>query len=899
MSNKDNKLSIPNHYSPQDVEERIYKTWEAERCFSPSNNKSFTFSVLLPPPNVTGFLHLGHALNHTIQDCLVRWKKMSGFSTIWWPGTDHAGIATQIQVEKHLAKENKKKEDLGREEFINRTWEWKRQYGEKIIHQMKRLGDSCDWSEHLFTLDPSSVAAVKKTFVHFYKKKWIYKGTRLVNWSPKLASAVSDLEVEYRTVKSSLWKIKYYLEDSKEYLEVATTRPETLLGDQAVAVHPEDERYKKYIGKKVRLPLVGTLLPVIADSYVDLEFGTGALKITPAHDFNDYKIGKKYNLKELNILNKNGTLNKEAGVYKGLSVHEARKKIVEDLKKQDLLVDIEPYFHQVAFCSRSGGVIEPFLSQQWFLKMDDLAKRALKSVENDEVELIPNQWKKTFKHWMEKLDDWCISRQLWWGHSIPAWYCEDCNQISVSEDKITSCSHCSSKKLKQEEDVLDTWFSSALWPMSILRWPHTLDLKDHPFYPSSVLVTGPDILFFWVARMIMMSLEFQNIIPFKQVYLHGIVRDYQGRKMSKSLGNGEDPLDLIEEYGADSLRLSLLSSHAKGRDVRFSRSHIEVCRNFLNKLWNAYKLIQSFTAGSKYNSKDIKLSKVDQWIISKVQKAEIKVNKELKSFRFSSACLEAYQFAWMEFCDWYLEWVKPIMYGDNEEQKKSVCFTLHFVFNRLVLLLHPFIPFFTEELYQKLNTKQNSIMLDSYPDGNDKIFQHASEHVEVQLDFIRDIVSTIRQMRGENQMKPSQKIEAEVIIPTSFSSKSLLFKNSESVADWILSNKESIMFLCKLKSLKVASKLEEGFVASMPITSHPQLTTILHLEGIVDKETEKNRLSKKLRKLTSEMKQIRKQLGVDSFINNAPTEIVEDKKNRQTELDHLIQHLKISIDRLK
>lgn len=917
MSTNDNQKPLPSYYSPHSIEQKRYAEWESKGYFTPSQTKSKkSFSVLLPPPNVTGSLHLGHALNHTIQDCLIRHKKMSGLRTVWLPGTDHAGIATQIKVEQALAKKGIKKEQIGREKFLEHAWDWKKQYGDTIINQMKHLGDACDWSKHLFTLDPSSVAAVKKAFVHFYNKKWIYRGTRLVNWSPKLSSAISDLEVEYRQVKSSLWKIKYPLENNKnEFLIIATTRPETLIADQAVAVHPLDERYKKYHGQRVILPLVHRALPVISDEYVDPQFGTGVLKITPAHDFNDYKLGKKYKLEELNILNPEGSLNKQAGKYQGLSIKEARERIVADLESAGLLESVEPYSHQVAFCSRSGGVVEPFLSQQWFLKMDDLAQRGLQVVERGEVEIIPYSWVKTFQHWMNNLDDWCLSRQLWWGHRIPAWYCLDCKEISVSEDDLTQCQKCLSSNLKEEEDVLDTWFSSALWPMSVLKWPET-KIKESDFFPSSVLVTGPDILFFWVARMIIMSLEFQDQVPFKKVYLHGIVRDEQGRKMSKSLGNGEDPLDLIKEFGADALRLSLLSSHAKGRDVKFSRNNIETCRNFLNKIWNAYRFIDQLTQNQSISTspQNLNFSAEDQWILSKLKQTEIKVNKELEEFRFSSACLHVYNFAWMEFCDWYLEWIKPIVYGDDEERKQTVYSTLHYVFNRILRLLHPFTPFLTEELYQNMgNNSKESIMLDTYPNGQDLWFNYGSQKMEGQLDLVKDIISTIRQMRGENQIKHSDKIEATIIIPSHLSSdrmnflqklqksisNKIKFKQELFLDQWIFDHKDSIIFLAKLKSIQLGSKPEKGsFSASMPLLSFPDITVLINLEGVVDKEAEKNRLDKKLQKLQAELDKINQQLNLPSFTSNAPSEVVTEKQKRKKEIQLILNQLKESLERL-
>ena len=880
-------------YSPKEVEQRLYQWWQDNQCFSSSSAKAF--SIVLPPPNVTGSLHLGHALNHTIQDCLVRWKKMKGFQTVWFPGTDHAGIATQIQVEKQLEQKGQNRKQLGREKFLEKVWEWKHQHGGAIVEQMKRLGDACDWNRHLFTLDPSSVRAVQKAFVHFYKKGWIYRGTRLVNWSTGLSSAISDLEVEHREVQSHFYEIKYFIKDSKDFLIISTTRPETMLADQAVAVHPEDKRYKKYHGKFLKLPLTDREIPVIADSYVDPEFGTGVLKITPAHDFNDYKIGKTHQLKELNILNQEGILNEKAGIYKGLKIKEARKKIVFDLKQGGFLKDKYPHSHQVGFCSRSGSVVEPFLSQQWFMKMNHLAQRGLTAVLDGEIQLIPSTWVKTFEHWMTDTDDWCLSRQLWWGHQIPAWHCLDCSKVTVHEEKVQKCEHCSSSNIQQEEDVLDTWFSSALWPMSVLKWPDQ-DIRKNCFYPSSVLVTAPDILFFWVARMIMMGLEFQNQVPFKKVYLHGVVRDHQGRKMSKSLGNGEDPIDLIEEYGADALRLCLLYSHAMGRDVLFSRDTLKVCRNFMNKIWNAGRLLdsimQSFSSVNIDDSKSVSLSTVDQWILYRLKETEVQVNQELNEFRFSSACLRVYNFAWMEFCDWYLEWIKPDIYGEDQERKKIVYFVLQNIFYHLLRLLHPFIPFITEELYQKwFVKKQKSIMLDGFPEGSEEIFFQAGVEAKEEIDFIQDMITVIRQIRGENNIKPSVRIPASIFIPE---------RRRTQYKKIIEKHIQSILFLSKLEKLDIVNDIDKNKLnAVMSLNSKAEIKVILPLEGLVDTASERQRLEKKILKLNQERERLIQQLGVESFLANAPKKIVEEKQSRVHEIDNIMKGLQSSLDQLK
>ena len=912
------------HYNPQEVEKRLYKQWESKGYFSPSSGEASPkkcFSIVLPPPNVTGSLHLGHALNHTIQDCLIRWKKMRGYRSVWLPGTDHAGIATQIQVEKDLAKKKQTRIQLGREEFLKQVWEWKHKYGSEITHQMRSIGDSCDWSRHLFTLDDMSLRAVRKAFVHLFKKGKIYRGTRLVNWSSGLSSAISDLEVEYKEISSCLWYIRYYLEDKKNYLVVCTTRPETLLGDQAVAVHPEDERFKKYHGKKVYLPLVNRLIPIIVNDYVDRNFGTGVLKITPAHDFNDYKIGQQHQLENLNILDTKGYLNKNAGVYKGLKVLEAREKILFDLKDQNLIEKEEPYSHQVGFCSRSGSRIEPYLSDQWFLKMEGLAQRALDSVINKkEVEFIPHNWLSTFEHWMKNINDWCVSRQLWWGHRIPAWFCSNCSQITVSEeDQVKKCEHCSSLSIHQDEDVLDTWFSSALWPMSVLQWPQNKSLKNEPFFPTSVLVTGPDILFFWVARMIMMSLEFQNQIPFRSVYLHGVIRDAQGRKMSKTLGNGEDPIDLIQKYGADALRFFLLSENKRGRDLRFSRDYLKICRNFMNKIWNAARFIyQNFDIPIQ-KPKIKELSLMDQWVIHKLKQTEGEVNQKLDSFDFSSTCSILHRFTWLEFCDWYLEWVRSLLYGkkivvqtedyhtvwssteEKEDNKKKLLvsyYVLCYVFNRLLRLLHPVIPFITEEIYQKWSIKdQLSILLDSYPQGDVK-FSSSSSFQQEQVLFFRSIVSAIRNLRGENNIKSSMLLSVQI-----YSNSNKDLKHIESLLKDSLSN---IFFIEKIKKLALVNQISdqnlsvvmslEGSITK-PLGLSSDIKVVILLDDVMDLNLEEKRLEKKIKKYQKQIEQLRAQLN--SFNEKVPQKVLDDKKEQYQSLQSLLETLKQDLQRIR
>ena len=703
---KESQLS--DHYCPGDVEGRIYSWWE-ERGYFKADDLSVKppFSIILPPPNVTGSLHLGHALDHSIQDCLIRWKRMSGYNALWLPGTDHAGIATQSVVEKDLMKHQIKRKDLGREKFLEKMWEWKERYGHRIVDQMKKMGSSCDWDRHVFTLDEGVSRAVRKVFVDLYTKNWIYRGQRLINWSPKLESALSDLEVEHKEIKGSLWHIKYPIEGDEGEFVVATTRPETMLGDTAVAVHPKDERYKYLVGQKVLLPLTDRSIPIIADECVDREFGSGAVKITPAHDFNDYEMGERHNLKKINILNEDGTLNECGGIYKGLKVQEARERIVADLQKGGFLEKIEPHRHSVGHCFRSGCVVEPYLSKQWFVKTSEISIPATRVVENGTTIFEPEAWTKTYLHWMNTIQDWCISRQLWWGHRIPAWYCDDCKGVTVAESDPSVCSQCGEGHLTQDEDVLDTWFSSGLWPLSTMGWPQQTETQK-TFYPTDVLVTGHDIIFFWVARMMMMGLEFKKDIPFRKIYIHGLIRDSQGRKMSKSLNNSVDPVELIDTYGADALRFTLLSQVASGRDIKFSHQRLDGYKNFINKIWNAARFalasLESFKDTGELPNRSL-LSDADQWVIAKLGDCEAEMDRALQQSRFADAAKTVYKFCWHEFCDWYLEFIKPVVYGDKSDDKMATQMVLAQTLNRMLRLLHPFAPFITEAIYQRLPIK--------------------------------------------------------------------------------------------------------------------------------------------------------------------------------------------------
>jgi valyl-tRNA synthetase len=892
--------SIPDRYNPQEVEGRIYKWWEDAGYFkSEDRSTKPPFCVILPPPNVTGFLHIGHALDHTIQDCMIRWKRMCGFNTLWLPGTDHAGIATQNVVEKELKKEGLSRQEMGREKFLERVWEWKGQYGDRIYRQMRRLGDSCDWDRARFTLDDNVSKAVKKVFVNLYKKGWIYRGQKLVNWSGPLETAISDLEVEHRQVKGSIWHIKYPLSDGSGFLVVATTRPETLLGDTALCVNPDDERYKPYIGKTAILPLLDRPIPIIADVYVDKDFGSGVVKITPAHDFNDYKIGKTHKLPFINILTKQARMNENAGPYKGLSVQEARKRVLEDLKAKDLLEKEEPHTLNVGHCSRSGAVVEPFLSEQWFVRTEQLSVPAKRVVESGTTKIEPESWTKVYLHWLNIIEDWCISRQLWWGHQIPAWYCADCKHITVSESTPPECEGCHGKNLKQEEDVLDTWFSSALWPFSTLGWPQeTESLKT--FYPTSVLVTGHDIIFFWVARMMMMGLEFMRDVPFRKVYLHGIVRDTQGRKMSKSLGNSVDPVEMIDKFGADALRFSFLAHIHSGKDFKFSEQRTEGYRNFMNKIWNATRYamgalsdFQVPAAGIKAMPSKGSLSSFDQWIIRKLALVEAAVEEALEQDRFSDAATALYSFVWYEFCDWYIEFIKPVINNTGEaspEEKAATQLVLAQVLNRVMRLLHPFAPFISEELYQKLPIKGKACIVDQYPNPHlDREFLSlASEAATLEIDIVKEVVSAIRNIRGENRISPAVKINVR------------LSPSDGDVQKILGNNKNSIMTLGRIENMEVG---EEGSLAKCAVTpvtvGSSQVKVIIPLEGLVDFNEEVKRIEKTIEKLSKDISGLSSRLNNENFVKNAAEDVVETDRQTLQQSKTQLTSLQEALTRLR
>ncbi len=843
-------------YDPSVVEERLYKQWEENGYFKAEpDSKKEPFTIVIPPPNVTGQLHMGHALDETLQDILIRYKRMAGYSALWVPGTDHAGIATQIKVEEYLREnEGLTRYDLGREKFLERVWDWKKQYGDRIIKQLKTLGCSCDWSRERFTMDEGCSKAVREVFVNLYEKGLIYKGNRIINWCPKCATALSDAEVSYEEEQGHFWHIKYMLEDGSGHVVIATTRPETLLGDTAVAVHPDDERYKNIVGKNVILPLVNKPIPVIADEYVEMDFGTGVVKITPAHDPNDFEVGQRHNLEQIKVMNDDATINKFGGKYAGMDRYEARKQMVADLDELGLLVKIEEHNHNVGHCYRCNTTVEPLTSDQWFVKMKPLAEKAIEVVKDKTVQFVPDRFSKIYLNWMENVLDWCISRQLWWGHRIPAFYCEDCGEMVVSKEDLTICPKCGGK-MNQENDVLDTWFSSALWPFSTLGWPeNTKDLEY--FYPTSVLVTGYDIIFFWVARMIFSGMEHMEKEPFKYVFLHGIVRDSQGRKMSKSLGNGIDPLEVIKEYGADALRFTLATGNSPGNDMRYYDERVKASRNFANKLWNAARFV---LMNIKHTDTALptELATEDKWILSKLDKLAKDVTENLDKFELGIAVQKLYDFIWDEYCDWYIELCKPRLQGQASENAGRV---LSYVLSRTLELLHPFMPFITEEIWQNLPHDGETIMRAEWFKGDKFNFPEDEENLEM----IKSAIKAIRNARAEKNVPPSKK--AKVYITTDktdvFTAGAVFFEKLASASEVVVSAKEA-----EIKD--AVAVVSEGAKIAIP------------LGDLVNKEEEAARLNKEKQRLIGEIKRLDGKLGNPGFVAKAPEAVVAAEKAKK------------------
>jgi len=872
-------------YEPKQVEEKLYHMWVENGYFTPEiDYDKEPYTIVIPPPNITGQLHMGHALDNTIQDILIRWRRMQGYSTLWLPGTDHASIATEAKIVETLAKEGKTKYDLGRDGFLEKAWEWKREYGGRIINQLKKLGCSCDWTRERFTLDEGCSKAVSKVFISLYEKGLIYRGERIINWCPNCKTSISDIETIYDDEKGHFWHIKYPVKDSDDYIEIATTRPETMLGDTAVAVHPEDERYKHLIGKAVILPLMNKEIPIIADEYVDMEFGTGAVKITPAHDPNDFEVGLRHNLSMPRVMNDDGTINELGGKYCGLDRYEARKQIVKDLEEQGYLVNIKDHDHSVGHCQRCNTTIEPILSKQWFVKMKPLAEPAIEVVKDGRVKFVPDRFSKIYFNWMENIQDWCISRQLWWGHRIPAYYCQDCGEIIVADKAPEKCSKCGGE-LKQDEDTLDTWFSSALWPFSTLGWPEeTEDLKY--FYPTSVLVTGYDIIFFWVARMIFSAMENMKKEPFKYVYIHGIVRDAEGRKMSKSLGNGIDPLDVIDKYGADALRFNLISGNSPGNDMRFFWERVEAFSNFANKIWNAARFVLMNTDENKdyntiFNSSKDNFTTADYWILSKLNKLIKEVTDNMEKFELGIAAQKIYDFIWFEFCDWYIELVKPRLYSDLDEDKSVAQATLIHVLKNSMKLLHPFMPFITEEIYSHIPQASESIVISRWPEY-DEAMDFASK--EENMEIIMEAIKGIRNIRAEMNVVPSRK------------SKTIIVSDREEVRNAM---EEGSSYIQKLAhSSEVIIKGEKKDIPEDAVSIIIEGAEIfLPLEDLIDKEKEIERLMKEKEKLDKELERVRSKLSNEKFIAKAPDKVIQEEKDKEKKymelMDKVLERLKV------
>lgn len=881
------KIEIHDRYEPKKVEDKWYKFWESKGYFhaEPSKN-SIPYCIVIPPPNVTGSLHMGHALNNTLQDILIRLKRMKGFNTLWMPGTDHAGIATQFVVERQLAAKGISKEAIGREAFIKKIWEWKKESGDIIINQLKRLGASCDWARERFTMDPGLSRAVREVFVGLYEKGLLYREDYIVNWCPRCRTALSDLEVEHESVSGKLYYIKYPFKEYTGEITVATTRPETMLGDTAVAVHPEDERYKKYIGRIVILPLVGREMPVITDSYVDPKFGTGALKITPAHDANDFLIGQRHKLAQVKVIDEDAKMSAQAGKWAGMDRDECRKEIVIALNNNGHLVKIEDYPGSIGLCYRCRTAVEPNLSMQWFVKTKPLAEPAIEAVRNGRVRIIPKVWENTYFEWMENIRDWCISRQIWWGHRIPVWYCNDCGEINVSRDDITECKKCSSNNIKQDTDVLDTWFSSALWPFSTLGWPdQTGELKF--YYPTSVLVTAFDILFFWVARMIMMGLKFMGDVPFNDVYIHALIRDMEGQKMSKSRGNVIDPLDMMDKYGTDAFRFALTAFAAQGRDIRMSEERIEGYRNFSNKIWNAARFILSNLDGydrDVVNKLSPQKSLADKWIIWRFNHTVKKVNESIDEYKFNEVAQVLYQFLWHEFCDWYIELSKIDLNKKEDYEKRIITqHTLINIYSNSMKLLHPIMPFITEEIWQKLpkSDEQESIMTSIFPDySDDKTEVEAEETME----RIIDIIKAIRNIRGEMNVAPGKRIKT--LIRTLDKETSISIQEVQSYIEIL--GKTEVDIRMDIKKPPFSATTLIG-----PVEIY------IPLSGVIDIDYEKKRLSKEINKLEMEMSIIKKKLDDESFIKRAPEHIKEKEVRKFEENMNLMEKLVLSLKKLE
>ena len=888
-------------YDPKSMEDRIYGEWLKKKYFHAEVDRSKKpFTIVMPPPNITGKLHMGHALDNTLQDILIRYKRMQGYNALWIPGTDHASISTEVKVINQLKSEGIDKNELGREGFLKRTWEWREEYGRTIVDQLKKIGSSCDWDRERFTMDEGCSKAVQEVFLRLHKKGYIYKGSRIINWCPVCKTSISDAEVEHEEQAGHFWHINYPIKGSDKFVEIATTRPETLLGDSALAVNPDDERYQDIVGKTVILPLVGREIPVIADAYVDKEFGTGVVKITPAHDPNDFEVGKRHNLPEINILNDDATINENGGKYAGMDRYEARKVMVEELKEQGLLVKVVDHVHNVGTHDRCGTTVEPMIKQQWFVKMEEMAKPAIEAVKNGDLTFVPERFDKTYLHWLENIRDWCISRQLWWGHRIPAYYCDDCGEIVVDREMPSVCPKCGGTHFTQDPDTLDTWFSSALWPFSTLGWPENTEDLDY-FYPTDVLVTGYDIIFFWVIRMVFSGYEQTGKCPFHHVLIHGLVRDSLGRKMSKSLGNGIDPLEIIDQYGADALRFTLVTGNAPGNDMRFYMERVEASRNFANKIWNASRFIMMNVTALKENEHEqseysfsteqsatdrrsgacvkemdlTQLTGADKWILSKVNTLAQDVTANMDKFELGIAVQKLYDFIWEEFCDWYIEMVKPRLYNEEDQTKAAALWTLKTVLTNALKLLHPYMPFITEEIYRNL-TGEESIMISAWPEFKAE-WSFQKEEAEVEL--IKEAVRSIRNVRSSMNVPPSKK--AHVIVVSEKPQVREVFEGSKAFFG-------TLSYASQVTVQEDKSGIGEDAVSALI----PDAAVYMPFAELVDLEKEIERLKKEEERLTKELARVNGMLSNEKFISKAPQSKIDEEKEKLEKYTQMMNQVK-------
>ena len=870
-------------YNPKEIEPKLYEKWCENKYFHAEVDRSKKpFTTVMPPPNITGKLHMGHAFDNTLQDILIRYKRMQGYNALWIPGTDHAAIATEVKVTEQLKAEGIDKKELGREKFLERTWQWKDEYAGTIEGQLKKLGVSCDWDRERFTMDEGCSKAVEEVFIKLYEEGYIYKGSRIVNWCPVCKTALSDAEVDHEEQAGHFWHIKYPIVGTDRFLEIATTRPETMLGDTAIAVHPDDERYKDIVGKNVLLPLVNREIPIVADYYVDKEFGTGAVKITPAHDPNDFEVGKRHNLPEINIMNDDATINELGGKYAGMERYEARKAIVSDLEEQGFLVKVEDHSHNVGTHERCGTTVEPLVKQQWFVRMEELAKPAIEAISNGDLKLIPERMNKTYMNWLSNIRDWCVSRQIWWGHRIPAYYCQECGKVVVTREMPEVCPDCGCTHFVQDEDTLDTWFSSALWPFSTLGWPEKTEDLDY-FYPTDVLVTGYDIIFFWVIRMVFSGYAYTGKAPFHTVLFHGLIRDSQGRKMSKSLGNGIDPLEIIEKYGADALRITLVTGNAPGNDMRFYDERVEANRNFANKVWNASRFILMNMEGKEItvpNESD--LSAVDQWIISKMNTLTKDVTENMDKFELGIAVQKVYDFIWVEFCDWYIELAKYRIYHaeENPAAANSALYTLKTVLGDALKLLHPFMPFVTEEIYGALVPEEESLMMSFWPEYKESSCYPEAENI---VDHMKEIIRGVRNVRAEMNVAPSRKAKTYIVC------------ENENLCQGFEEIKESSMPLMSANEIQIQSD-KSGIAEDAVSVVVADAVVYLPMEELVDFEQELERLTKEEARLTKELARVNGMLNNEKFISKAPEAKINEERAKLEKYTQMMEQVQ---ERLK